>query len=416
MGTIRENFVTNDARIKIQLEHEAVGHTVLRGEFFFSFIRIHIHGAELIHFEVFAVLPDALLLEEHGTRRLYFDDGPDKEHDEQGNDAAHNAAQDVHAALKKELEGGGIVGGSGDDVEAIHLLHKALAADPTQRNADMGRHSHLAALLDEASQRADGIYGFGRRRIGRIRDKVSKGVVYNFVGTGGESKVVGEVREGIRIDEDLIHPLTADVVSGVIQVGNNGERADGFTLSIAVEKNETDNIIALGLGGAIQHGLDICLVADEDHGFEVVLFEGFVQVTLPEDAGTIGDGNIHQHGEEHREAAVNAARLEGEEDEGDGGKGQQSLLHDLGELDIITTLADVVHGVEHDDDSHIDQCKQQAKDAIRHAEIRQGYSAVIDHITDDESELEAQGVEDDEVQVLFPAEDSALIHNGRPYN
>ena len=161
--------------------------------------------------------------------------------------------------------------------------------------------------------------------------------------------------------------------------------------------------------------MDVCLVADEDHGFEVVLFEGFVQVTLPEDAGTIGDGNIHQHGEDDREAAVDAACLEGKEDERDGGKGQQGLLHDLRELDIITTLADVVHGVEHDDDGHIDQSKQQAKDAISHAEIRQGYSAVIDHITDDERKLEAQGVEDDEVQVLFPAEDSTLIHDGRPY-
>ena len=149
VGAVRENLVANDAGVEVQLEHEAVGHTVLGHELFFAFLGVHIHGAELIHFEVLAVLADALLLEEDGAGGLLFDDWPDDCDDEEGENAAHQAAQNVHHPLGEELQGRGIVGGGGDDVEAVDFFNKAFAFHIPQGNTDVGGDGHLPALLEK---------------------------------------------------------------------------------------------------------------------------------------------------------------------------------------------------------------------------------------------------------------------------
>ena len=61
---VRELLAADDSRVKVELEHHAVLHTVFFHEFGFAFFGIHVHTSELIHLEHLSVLSDTGLLEE----------------------------------------------------------------------------------------------------------------------------------------------------------------------------------------------------------------------------------------------------------------------------------------------------------------------------------------------------------------
>lgn len=56
IGTIRQDPAANDTGIIIHLEHLAIRHFILFHELCLTFLRIHIHAAEFIEAELFAIL------------------------------------------------------------------------------------------------------------------------------------------------------------------------------------------------------------------------------------------------------------------------------------------------------------------------------------------------------------------------
>ena len=56
IGTIRQDPAADDAGIIIHLEHLAIRHFILLHELCLTFLRIHIHAAEFIEAELFAIL------------------------------------------------------------------------------------------------------------------------------------------------------------------------------------------------------------------------------------------------------------------------------------------------------------------------------------------------------------------------
>ena len=153
MSAVREDLVADDAGVKVQLEHHPVGNTVLRKEFLFPFIGIRVHGSDFIDLKLFAVLADAPLLVDKWAGTFFFYLWADNQHDQKRDKAAKNAAHNVNTALDEKLERTGIVGGGGDDIEAVYLFHKVLAAEAVDAQPDVDGDSHFSALPDEDSQR-----------------------------------------------------------------------------------------------------------------------------------------------------------------------------------------------------------------------------------------------------------------------
>jgi len=87
-----------DAGVVLHLEHEAV-HLVLLHQLGFAGFCVLVHGAELVHLELAAVLADAFLTEEDGAGRVEFDGQTDRDVQDQGDQAAKQASQDVHKTL-----------------------------------------------------------------------------------------------------------------------------------------------------------------------------------------------------------------------------------------------------------------------------------------------------------------------------
>lgn len=70
---IRQDFVSDDTRIEVHLEHSPVAHLVLAHQLLLTSLRIHIHAAEFIYFESFSVSSYPFLREEDRSRRTDID-------------------------------------------------------------------------------------------------------------------------------------------------------------------------------------------------------------------------------------------------------------------------------------------------------------------------------------------------------
>ena len=161
------DLVADDPGIKVHLEHHAVLDLVLRQEFLLPLFRVHVHGADLVEGKLLSILSDPRLFEEDRSRALFLDLGSDTDDDgnqNQGKEAAHQAAKDVDDALDQLLAGTDVVGRHGQNVVPGHLFHEALAPDAGDRQADVHRDCHLPALLDEPGNA--GGFGFGICRLG----------------------------------------------------------------------------------------------------------------------------------------------------------------------------------------------------------------------------------------------------------
>ena len=295
--SVGEDLVADDAGVKIQLEHHAVRDPVLRQKLFLALVRVHVHGADFIELEALAVLADALLLIDDGAGRLAFDDWPDDEHDDQGDEAAEDPAEDVHDALDEELKRGGIVGGISDDVEAVHLLHDGLFAQAAERDADMNRQGHQAALFEE----------FGRRIFGRLpgRREMPAGGCLLFYAGAVIQRAVDEIldflvfifldfklRHSGGIEEDLVHPLAADIVGGIVDVGHDRQAANGLALGIPVRQDKAGEAGFVETLAAGEDGLDIRLVRNQDHLSLLLLRQAAADDTLPGNPEKIGEEEI----------------------------------------------------------------------------------------------------------------------------
>ena len=85
-----------------------------------SGLRVHVHGAYLVHLEALAVLADALLREQDRAGRGLLDLRTDDGHDDQGRETPDDAAQDVQRPLQEHLSRRRAVHRAGQHVDASH--------------------------------------------------------------------------------------------------------------------------------------------------------------------------------------------------------------------------------------------------------------------------------------------------------
>ena len=410
---VGEDLVADDAGVKIQLEHHAVRYPVLSKELFLALVRVHVHGADFVELEALAVLADALLLVDDGAGRLAFDDGTDDEHDEQGDEAAEDPAEDVHEPLDEELKRGGIVGGISDDVEAVHLLHDGLFAQAAERNPDMDWEGHQAALFQE----------FGRRVLWDLpgRREMPAGGCHLIYAGAVIQRAVDEVldirvfifldfkfRHSGGIEEDLIHPLAADIVGGIVGVRHDRQAADGLALGIPVRQDKAGEAGFVQPLAAGEDGLDIRLVRNQDHLSLLLLRQAAADDALPGEAEEIREEEIEDRGKEDRHTAEVAGNLHREEDHKEDRVEHGSLLEGLAQLDGIAAAHHIMQRVEHHHDERI-QTQKEKQDTDVVFRLKKHRRVGIDQAGEKERQEEGEEIEQDKVQMLGPAEAAALV-------
>ena len=88
--------VPDDPRIPVQLEHHPAA---VLPQLLFALLRVQVHGPQLIDLELFPVLAHPRLFKEDRAGALLFDLRADDGHDDQGQQASCQSAQDVQRPL-----------------------------------------------------------------------------------------------------------------------------------------------------------------------------------------------------------------------------------------------------------------------------------------------------------------------------
>ena len=91
-----------NAGVILHFEHQTV-HFVFGHQFFFAFLRIHVHAAEFIHCKIAAIQPHPALLKEQRSRTFQFQGNRHDRDDGNADDAAHKAARNVHQPFQRQV-------------------------------------------------------------------------------------------------------------------------------------------------------------------------------------------------------------------------------------------------------------------------------------------------------------------------
>ena len=141
---------------------------------------------------------------------------------------------------------------------------------------------------------------------------------------------------------DFIHPLPADIHSGVIHMGDNRDTANRFPCGIAIGEHKADDFRFFRGRTARQKGGDIGFIDNKDHGTGTC-FACLAQVSLPLNAKEPGKETVESKGSEKDDAAVSNGDLQDKKNQRDACKIQKTEFDGLQELDIITPLQDILH-------------------------------------------------------------------------
>ena len=109
-------------------------------------------------------------------------------------------------------------------------------------------------------------------------------------------------------------------------------------------------------------------------------------------------------------AAVHAAQLHCEEEQGNPDKDQRNLAEGLCCFLIIAPLQHAVHGVEKHRHRDVQQRQQDAETAVVRVRIDKSPRAVIQAVAQVEGQLLGKDVPEDEIHMFDPALTAALIH------
>ena len=317
----------DDAGIVLQLEHHAVLDPVFLIEFLLPFLGVHIHGAEFPAPEGAAVLADAGLPEEDGAGVRPFDQRADDEGQEPGDQAADEPADDIDQAFDESLAGGDEADAVGRDAVAPQLAVFPVLpfrfGEGLEGPADDDAHIHK--IIDD------------RSRIGH----------------------------GIRLeDEDLIHPLMAQLQDGFFAEGNQGDPiVFGSTVRASIEEDEAGDMKIPPDVGAVEAFLRF---RDEGRGCEdrqgflgAVLGMGLLDGAFVDLAQQIIEEDIDEEGGPGLKAGDDLGVVENEEDDqhqdGDVGGHPDDGNH---LIEALAAQDPAVTGAE-EDDCHLAAGKQQ---------------------------------------------------------
>ena len=150
-GAVGQDFVADDPGVKVQLEHQGAAMAVQSQQFLFPLLRVHVHAAELVHLKPLAVLADSLLSKENGTGRTDVNGRCHKNHQHTADQAACQAAGNVHGTLQEGLLGGGIVHAAGEHCVIAHLLHDLDSAlhMGDLHQTQVHRHAHFHEIIHQ---------------------------------------------------------------------------------------------------------------------------------------------------------------------------------------------------------------------------------------------------------------------------
>ena len=375
-GTVGENLVADDAGVEIELEHHAVLHAVLFQQLFLALFGVHVHGADLIHLEPLAVLADALLGKEDGTRRLVPDDRADDSDDHEGGQTADQAGKDIEEALDDELERGGIVDGGREDRGPADLFGKAFCAAAAHvGDVVMGGNAHPGAGVHQ------------------LHDL--------FIG-----------HRGINIDG--IDPFADNIVSGGVHVRDNGIPGDFFGIGGFRQDDSDDLVVRDGVTAEAGENV-ICGLGRANHQHAVLFCAGpaaFFQNGLPAKAGKKGKQEVEKEGQGDQDTGIGVTGLRGEHIDRRQGEDISAMPEGGTDLGIKVPVHDVVHGVVQDQHEGINEDIEKTDVPIEGGGIDPVMMA--DGTGKNKSKLQTEFIEDEKIKVLGPALGVSLINGEHP--
>ena len=248
-GSVRQDLVTDDSGVKLQLKHQGTAMAVLGQQFFFPLLRIHIHTAEFIHLKPLAVLANALLGKENGTGRADINGGCHKQAQKAADQAAYQAAGNVHGTLQESLFGGGIVHTAGEHRVIAHLLHDLDSAlhMGDLHQTQMHRHTHFHKVIHQILNL---LCGFRQ------------------------------------VHKNLIHPVFLGIGSNLLHFRNHRDPIDFGTRQTGLHEDQTGNMIhtVAVIQNILNSFLDIFPGAYDQQG-TLSLATVLLQYPLPENTG-----------------------------------------------------------------------------------------------------------------------------------
>lgn len=364
-GAVRHLLVADDPRIEIQLEHHAVLHPVLGHQAGFTRVGVQIHGADLGHLELLAVLTDPLRFVQDRPRAGDLDDRPDDGDDDHGEQAADQPAHDVQRPLGKQIGQRGVIGRGGEHRGATDLLGKLLAAvHADARDVVMHGHRHLPARIHQL---------LDPRRI--------RGA----------------------IDIHAVDPLPADVLRRILQGRHHGNALHRLC-GRSVQHGAHDGVaLQRRPGEPLQDRLRRIRVQHRQHGF---LFPQVpaspVQQPLEQQPGDVTQDDVQSQREIQYNAGIGVAALDGEDEDDAPGEHDQRLLERLAEFLQPVPFQHVVHGAEQHRCQQIEHRQHDRQGAVdRYLVGKEGF--LSDGVCQDESQLQCDLIQYDEVDMLQPA-------------
>lgn len=296
----------------------------------------------------------------------------DDDDQEEGNETADEAADDVHDALDEVLQRGGVVDRGGQDGGPADLLRKALdAAAAHVRDVVMGWDTHHVAGVHQ------------------LQDPLV-------------------VQGGMEVDG--VNPLAHDVVRGAVQVRDDGVAVDFFFVRGFAQDNARDPVIREVVTSEAVQDL-LCRVRVHHHQHAgLLLFPAVVvlQEKFPEEAGQVAEDDVQDEGGEEDDAGIGGAGLDGKDKDHRDGEDIETVLYRLDKLDIVPAAGHVVQGVVQDKDQGVHEDQKEAEAAIDGSAVGPGVLAEQDR--QNERQLQTEFIEQDEVKMLGPALGISLIH------
>ena len=271
------------------------------------------------------------LLKKDRTGTLNLDDRPDDQNNQNGSQAAKQTPDDIHDALDEQLQRGSIIRRQGNDVEAVDLFQDAVLAALAERNADMHRDGHLAALLH---QEGDWILILIRL------------VFLNL-----------QLGHRIGVEEDLVHPLATNIIGSIRHVRHDGQVLDHLALGVPVGQDKANIGGFIQAATSLENARDVFFTTDQDH-FSFFEAAGVAdQIPLPQEAGQVGNKQIQNRRQKNRDTAVGLRVLRSKKDHSQGAENGNGLFEGLAEFHALFAMEHVVHGVEEDADERVESQK-----------------------------------------------------------
>ena len=372
--TVRKDLIPDHPGFKFHLEQHAVRVIVLGGIFLFPFLRVQIHGSDLIDLEGLSVLPDPGLLEQQRPRRGFFDFRPDDHQQKQRSEASEEPAGKVHDPFEEGVHGSHHIEIGGQHIVASDGLHRLLIfVHALNRDVQMDGQRHLPALSQQLA-----------------------------------AALVQRRAE----EEYLIGPLPAQIFRRVGQIGDHRHPVYPFALCLPVDQHQPRHVIALeGVflhalenarrGGGVRHDQNVVLR---------FLAAGMIpKKVFPRDPDSKGGEEIKCQAA-HKGAQGDGFRLPPHRQRR-GSEDQQinRMPQGGGKLFVVSTGQHMLQGVHRDDHKQVGHSQDQHH--LGRLLIQQRSSAVPPPSDGKKQAHEkAQLVEHNKIQMLHPAVNGLFIH------